>query len=59
MDVKDSESTDLSSLLNLLEWMKDAVFLSKTRVNVDLVRKIGDEVRNTWAHAPQQELTDD
>ena len=56
---KDSESTDLSSLLNVLEWMKDAAFLSKTRVNVDLVRKLRDKVRNTWAHAPQQELTDD
>ena len=30
--VKDAESTDLSSLLNVLEWMKDAAFLGKTRV---------------------------
>ena len=57
--VKDAESTDLPSLLNVLEWMKDAAFLGKTRVNVDLVRKLRSEVRNTWAHAPQQELTDD
>ena len=57
--VKDAESTDLSSLLNVLEWMKDAAFLEKTRVNVDLVRKLRSQVRNTWAHAPQQELTDD
>ena len=57
--VKDAESTDLSSLLNVLEWMKDAAFLGKTRVNVDLVRKLRSQVRNTWAHAPQQELTDD
>ena len=56
--VKDAESTDLSSLLNVLEWMKDAAFLGKTRVNVDLVRKLGSQVRNTWAHAPQQEFTD-
>ena len=57
--VKDAESTDLSSILNVLEWMKDVPFLGKTRVNVDLVRKLRSQVRNTWAHAPQQELTDD
>ena len=56
--VKDAESTDLSSLLNALEWMKDAAFLGKTRVNVDLVRKLRSQVRNTWAHAPQQKFTD-
>ena len=57
--VKGAESTDLPSLLNVLEWMKDAAFLGETRVNVDLVRKLRSQVRNTWAHAPQQELTDD
>ena len=57
--VKDAESTDLPSLLNVIEWMKDAAFLGKTRVNVDLARKLRSQVRNTWAHAPQQELTDD
>ncbi len=57
--VKDAESTDLSSLLNVLEWMNDGAFLGKTRVNVDLVRKLRSQVRNTWAHAQQQELTDD
>ena len=57
--VKDAKSTDLSSLLNVLEWMKNAAFLGKTRVNVDLARKLRSQVRNTWAHAPQQELTDD
>ena len=57
--VKDAESTDLSSLLNVLEWMKDAAFLGKTRVNVDLVRELRSQVRNTWAHASQQELNDD
>ena len=57
--VKDAKSTDLPSLLNVLEWMKDAAFLGKTRVNVDLARKLRSQVRNTWAHAPQQELTDD
>ena len=39
--------------------MKDAAFLGKTRVNVDLVRKLRSQVRNIWAHAPQQEFTDD
>ena len=56
---QDAESTDLPSLLNVLQWMKDAAFLGKTRVNVDLVRELRSQVRNTWAHAPQQELTDD
>ena len=57
--VKDAQSTDLSSLLNVLEWMNDGAFLCKPQVNVDLVRKLRCQVRNTWAHAPQQELTDD
>ncbi len=57
--VKDAESTKLSSFLNVLEWMKNRAFLGKTRVNVDLERKLRSQVRNTWAHAPQQELTDD
>ena len=57
--VKDAESTDISSLLNVLEWMKDRAFLGKTRVKVDLIRKLRSEVRNTWAHAPQQEMSDD
>ena len=57
--VKDAESTDIFFLLNVLEWMKDDAFLGKTRVNVDLARKLRSEGRNTWAHAPQQELKDD
>ena len=56
--VIDAGSTDLSSLLNVLEWLKNTGFLGKPRVKVDLVRKLRSEVRNTWAHAPQQELTD-
>ena len=56
---KDAESTDLSSLLNVLEWMKDGAFLGKVRVSVDLVRKLRSQVINTWAYAPQQELSDD
>lgn len=57
--VKNAKSTDLSSLLNVLEWMKDDAFLCKIRVNVDLVKKLRSQVRNIWAHAPQQEFTDD
>ena len=57
--VKDAESTDISSLLHVLEWLTDGAFLRKTRVNVDLARKLRSEVRNTWAHAPQQGLSDD
>ncbi|XP_028405132.1 uncharacterized protein LOC114527631 [Dendronephthya gigantea] len=57
--VKDAQSTDLSSLLNVLEWMKDEAFLGKNRVKVDFVRKLRNEVRNIWAHAPRQEMTDE
>ena len=56
---KDAESTDLSSLLNVLEWMKDGAFLGKDRVSVDLVRKLRSQLRNLWAHAPKQKFTDD
>ena len=55
---KDAESTDLSSLLNVLEWMNDGAFLGKVRVSVDLVRKLRSQ-RNPWAHAPKQKFTDD
>ncbi|CAB3989385.1 Hypothetical predicted protein [Paramuricea clavata] len=57
--VEDAESTDLSSLLNVLEFMKDDAFLGKTRVNVELVRKLRSRVKNVWVHAPEQEFTDD
>ena len=56
--VKDAASTDLSSLLNVLDWMTDEVFPGKTRVNVDLVRKLRSDVRNRWAHSPKHEVTD-
>ena len=56
---KDAKSTDISSLLNVLEWMKDVAFLGKVRVSVDLVIKLRSQVRNTWVHAPQQEFTND
>jgi hypothetical protein len=57
--VEDAESTDLSSLLNVLEFMKDDAFLGKARVNVELVRKLRFRVKNVWVHAPEQEFTDD
>ena len=57
--VKDAESTDISSLLHVLEWMNNGAFLGKTRVNFNLARKLRFKVRNTWAQAPQQELSDD
>ena len=57
-NVKDAESTELPSLLNVLEWMKDDVFPGKNRINADDVRKLRSDVRNTWAHAPKQELSD-
>ncbi|CAB4029999.1 WD repeat-containing alr2800 [Paramuricea clavata] len=56
--VKDAESTDLSSLLNVLEWMDDVIFSPDKRVDLDLVRKLRSGVRNPWAHSPNQELTD-
>ena len=55
--VKDAESTDLSSLLNVLEWMDDVIFYPDNRVDLDLVRKLRSRVRNPWAHSPNQELT--
>ena len=56
--VTNAESTDLSSLLHVLEWMKDAAFGSDRRVDLNLVKKLRSEVRNAWAHSPKQEMTD-
>jgi hypothetical protein len=56
--VKDAGSTDLSSLLNVLEWMNDVIFFPDKRVDLDLVRELRSGVRNLWAHSPNQELTD-
>ncbi|XP_028397096.1 uncharacterized protein LOC114520945 [Dendronephthya gigantea] len=56
--VKDAESTDLSSLLNVLEWMKDAVFAPDRRVDRNLVIQLRSNVRHSWAHAPRHELPD-
>ena len=56
--VKDAESTHLSSLLNVLEWMKDKAFPEGKRVDIELVRKLSSQVRNNWAHAPKHEFVD-
>ena len=56
--VKNAESTDLSSLLNVLEWMKDVAFGGCRRVDLNLVKDLRSKVRNAWAHAPNQEMTD-
>ena len=55
--VIDANSTDLSSLLNVLEWTKDVVFAPDRRVNRNLVTQLR-ETRNSWAHAPGQTLPD-
>ena len=56
--VKDADSTDLSSLLNVLEWISDAAFDGARRVDLNLVGDLRSKVRNGWAHAPKQEITD-
>ena len=57
--VKTADSTDLSSLLNVLEWIGDVAFGANRRVDLDLVKKLRSKVRNAWAHASNQEMTDD
>ena len=57
-NIKDAKSTDLSSLLNVLAWMKNAAFTPDRRVDLNLVTKLRSEVRNPWAHAPNQELAE-
>ena len=56
--VKNAESTDLSSLLNVLERMKDVAFGGCRRVDLNLVKDLRSKVRNAWAHASNQEMTD-
>ena len=55
---KDAESTDLSSLLNVLEWTEDAAFGGSRRVDLNFVKELRSKVRNAWAHAPSQEMTE-
>ena len=56
--VKNTEPTDLSSLLNVLEWMMDVAFGGCRRVDLNLVKDLRSKVRNAWAHASNQEMTD-
>ena len=56
--INDAESTDLSCLLNVLEWTKNEVFAPGRRVDLNLVRRLRSEVRNPWAHSPNHELTE-
>ena len=55
--VRDAKSTDLGSLLNVLEWTKDPVFAPDRRVDRNCVVNLRSKVRNLWAHAPNQEMT--
>ena len=54
-DVVDVESTDLSGLLNLLEWCSSFI---TPPVSQKVLTSTRDECRNHWAHAPKQELED-
>ena len=54
-DVVDAESTDLSGLLNLLEWCSSFIILP---VSQKVLTSTRDECRNHWAHAPKQQLED-
>ena len=54
-DVVDAESTDLSGLLNLLEWCSSFI---TPPVSQKVLTSTRDECRNHWAHAPKQELED-
>ena len=56
--VKNAESTDLSSLLNVLERMKDVAFGGCRRVDLNLVKDLRSEVGKAWAHASSQEMAD-
>ena len=56
---KDAESTDLSSLLNVLKWMKDVAFLGKTRVSLGQVTKLLSHVGYVWAYKPTKQFTVD
>ena len=55
---RDAQSTDLSSLLNFLESMKDNAFLGKKRPGVDQVKEFRFQVRNVWALAATHEITE-
>ena len=50
---KDAKTTDIFSLLEVMKWMKNAVFLGKTQV--DLVTRLV-YLRNCLVHAPAYQL---
>ena len=52
--VSDAETTDISGLLNLLEWCP---FINPPASRT-VLKSARDECRNRWAHAPKQELED-
>ena len=52
-DVRDTRSTDLGGLMNLLEW---CLFIVPP-VNRVVVINVREKVRNLWAHAPNHELS--
>ena len=54
-DVVDAESTDLSGLLNLLEWCSSFI---TPPVSQTVLTSTRDECRNRWAHAPKQAVED-
>ena len=56
--VKDAESTDLSSLLNVLAWMEDAVFAPDKRVDRNLLIQLRSQARNPRTRAPDQKLNE-
>ena len=57
--VTDANSTDLSSLLHVLEKTKDEVFGEGTqRIDKSLIQNLR-QVRNIWAHAPNHEISVD
>ena len=53
-DIIDANTTDISGLLNVLEWCP-FIHSSVNRVVLNAVR---DKGRNHWAHSPKQELQD-
>ena len=57
-NVRAAESTDLISLLNVLEWMKDEAFGDNNRIPIVHITKLR-EVRNKWAHPANLEITED
>lgn len=61
VNVTDAQSTDLSSLLNFIEWTNDDVYsiAGKQRVMIDSVLNVRSIVRNSWAHASVQELIEE